>query len=520
MNNQNKNGFYLPGIILVATLGGLLFGYDTAVISGTVGSLRLFFVDPLGLPLDQANAFEGFIVSSALIGCVIGASIAGFISQKFGRKPSLVLAAVLFLLSALGSAWPEIFFGMPGSGGHEYGSLFIFYRIIGGIGVGIASMVSPMYIAEVSPYKKRGAMVSWNQFAIIFGMLVVYFVNYSISLNGDATWLNSIGWRWMFASEIIPASLFLIFLIFVPETPRWLVMNHKSEKASGILVKLVGKEEAAIEMKDIQESFDMDIKQTLRPYYVFLVTWISLFVVALIALKYVGNTNAFEISLIGSFVIALIPPIRSFGVKIILVGVLLSAFQQFVGINVVLYYAPEIFKSMGSGTDTALLQTIIVGVINLSFTVLAILTVDKFGRKPLLVIGALIMAVSMAGLGTGFSAGWPGGLKLFFMLAYTAGFAMSWGPVCWVMLAEIFPNSVRSTVMSIAVAAQWVSNFLVSWTFPMMNKNEYLVNNFNQGFSYWVYGIMGILAAIFIWKMVPETKGKTLENMNKLWKKK
>jgi MFS transporter, SP family, xylose:H+ symportor len=516
---KSQNKFYLPGITLVATLGGLLFGYDTAVISGTVGSLRAFFVDPLGLPLDQANALEGFIVSSALIGCVIGASIAGYISQKFGRKPSLILAAILFLLSAIGSAWPEIFLGMPGSGGHEYAQLFVFYRILGGIGVGIASMVSPMYIAEVSPHQKRGALVSWNQFAIIFGMLVVYFVNYSISLQGDGTWLNEVGWRWMFASEIIPASLFLFFLIFVPETPRWLVMNNYSDKANVILTKLVGKKEADIEMVDIRNSFDLDVKQTLRPYYIFLVTWILLFVVSFIGLKYLGNTNAFEISLIGSFAVSLIAPIRSFGFKIIMVGVLLSAFQQFVGINVVLYYAPEIFKSMGSGTDTALLQTIIVGAINLSFTVLAILTVDKFGRRPLLIIGALVMAVSMAGLGTAFAAGWAGELKLVFMLSYTAGFAMSWGPVCWVMLAEIFPNSVRSTVMSIAVAAQWVSNFLISWTFPMMNKNAYLVGEFNHGFSYWVYGLMGILAAIFIWKMVPETKGKTLEDMNKLWKK-
>lgn len=519
MINQNKNSFYLPGITIVATLGGLLFGYDTAVISGTVGSLRTFFVDPLSLPLDQANAFEGFIVSSALIGCVIGASIAGFISQRFGRKPSLIFAAVLFLFSAIGSAWPEIFFGMAGSGGHEFGNLFVIYRILGGIGVGIASMVSPMYIAEISPYKKRGALVSWNQFAIIFGMLVVYFVNYSIALKGDAQWLNTFGWRWMFASEIIPASLFLFLLIFVPETPRWLLMNNKSEKASKILTKLVGKDESVLEMRDIQDSFNMDIRQTLRPYYIFMITWISLFVVALITLKYIGNTNAFEISLIGSFVVALIPPINYFGLKIIMVGVLLSAFQQFVGINVVLYYAPEIFKSMGSGTDTALLQTIIVGVINLSFTVLAIQTVDRFGRKPLLIIGALVMTLSMTGLGTGFAAGWSGGIKLFFMLSYTAGFAMSWGPVCWVMLSEIFPNSIRSTVMSIAVAAQWVSNFLVSWTFPMMNKNEFLVNHFNQGFSYWVYGIMGILAALFIWKLVPETKDKTLENMNKLWDK-
>lgn len=516
--NKKKNSFYLPGITIVATLGGLLFGYDTAVISGTVGSLRTFFVDPLGLPLDQANAFEGFIVSSALIGCVIGASIAGFVSQHFGRKPSLMFAATLFLFSAIGSAWPEIFIGMPGSGNHEFGNLFVMYRVIGGIGVGIASMVSPMYIAEISPYKKRGALVSWNQFAIIFGMLLVYFVNYSIALKGDSTWLNSIGWRWMFASEIIPASLFLILLLSVPETPRWLVMNYRSDKAIIVLTKLVGQKEATIEMKEIRDSFDMDIKQTLRPYYIFLITWISLFIVSLISLKYLGNTNAFEISLIGSFVVALIPPIKSFGLKIILVGVLLSAFQQFVGINVVLYYAPEIFKSMGSRTDTALLQTIIVGIINLSFTVLAILTVDKLGRKPLLIIGALVMAISMGGLGTGFASGWPGVIKLFFMLFYTAGFAMSWGPVCWVMLAEVFPNSVRSTVMSIAVAAQWVSNFLVSWTFPMMNKNEYLINNFSQGFSYWIYGIMGIVAAIFIWKLVPETKGKTLEKMNNLWK--
>lgn len=518
MKNQQKINFYLPGITIVATLGGLLFGYDTAVISGTVSSLRHVFVDPLMLPIDQANALEGFIVSSALIGCVIGASFAGFISQKSGRKPSLILSAILFLISALGSAWPEMFFAMPGTGGVAYTSNFVIYRIIGGIGVGIASMVSPMYIAEISPSEKRGALVSWNQFAIIFGMLVVYFVNYYIALQGDAQWLNNIGWRWMFASEIIPAVLFLVLLIFVPETPRWLVMNNQNDKARSILYKIVGKSEADREMIDIEGSLDVDIKHSLRPFYTFLISWSILFIVAFVGLKYLGNTNSFEISLIGSFIVSLFAPIKSYGFKIIIIGVLLSAFQQFVGINVVLYYAPEIFKDMGSGTDTALLQTIIVGIINLTFTVLAILTVDKFGRKPLLIIGALVMAVSMTGLGTAFSMSWPGGMKLFFMLLYTAGFAMSWGPVCWVMLAEIFPNSVRSTVMSVAVAAQWVSNFLVSWTFPMMNKNEMLISYFNNGFSYWIYGLMGLLAALFMWKMVPETKGKTLEEMSRLWK--
>ena len=234
---RNKN--YIFGITLVATLGGLLFGYDTAVISGTVESLRKFFIEPYNLPLDQANALEGFVVSSALIGCILGASFAGLLSQRYGRKPTLILAAVLFLLSAIGSSWPELFFGMPGSGDHSFMYNFVAYRILGGVGVGLASMVSPMYIAEVAPADKRGNLVSWNQFAIIFGMLVVYFVNYWIALQGDAQWLHSIGWRWMFASEVIPAILFLIFLFLVPETPRYLVMRGKTSAASVILHKLL-----------------------------------------------------------------------------------------------------------------------------------------------------------------------------------------------------------------------------------------------------------------------------------------
>ena len=203
--------------------------------------------------------------------------------------------------------------------------------------------------------------------------------------------------------------------------------------------------------------------------------------------------------MLASFCIALLFPIRSFGVLIILVGVLLSGFQQFVGINVVLYYAPEIFKTMGAATDAALLQQIVVGAVNLSFTVLAIFTVDKFGRRPLMIIGALVMAVSMLILGTTFYTRSVGMGSLVCMLVYTAGFAMSWGPVCGVLLAEIFPNSIRSTVMSIAVAAQWIANFLVSWTFPMLDKNQYLTDTFNHGMAYWIYGVMGILAALFIW---------------------
>ncbi len=518
MKNE-VNKFYTIKLTLIATLGGLLFGYDTAVISGTVESLRHFFIDPMGLPLNEANAMEGFVISSALIGCIFGAAIAGWVSQTFGRKKALFVAAVLFLLAAIGSAWPEIGYGMPGTGDYTFVYHFVIYRILGGVGVGIASMVSPMYIAEIAPPAKRGSLVSWNQFAIIFGMLVVYFVNYTIAKQGDTQWLHVIGWRWMFASLAIPSILFFVLLFMAPETPRWLVMKGRTVEAEGILKKLVGNVMAKQEIQEIKHSFDSEDTVSLKPYYKFMMTWLILFTVGIISLSLAGVSSALEISMIVSFLIALYVPIKSYGFLIIITGVLLSAFQQFVGINVVLYYAPEIFKSMGSGTDSALLQTIIVGIINLSFTVLAIMTVDKFGRKPLLIGGALVMAVSMLGLGTSFSQGLAGGLKLVFMLTYTAGFAMSWGPVCWVMLAEIFPNSVRSSVMSIAVAAQWVSNFLISWTFPIMDKNETLVGMFNHGFSYWVYGILAVFAALFVWKRLPETKGKTLEDMENLWKK-
>ncbi|MFV0537757.1 MAG: D-xylose transporter XylE [Dysgonomonas sp.] len=518
MKNE-VNKFYILKLTLIATLGGLLFGYDTAVISGTVESLRHFFIEPMGLSLNEANAMEGFVISSALIGCILGAAVAGWLSQTFGRKRALFVAAILFLLAAIGSAWPEIGFRMPSASDHSFVYHFVFYRIIGGIGVGVASMVSPMYIAEIAPPNKRGSLVGLNQFAIIFGMLVVYFVNYFIAKQGDTEWLHTTGWRWMFASLAIPSTIFFLLSFIAPETPRWLVMKGQTQKAEGILSKLVGSAMAKQEVSEIQQSFDREENISLKPYYRFMMTWLILFVVGIISLSLIGISSALEISMIASFIIALYLPIKSYGFAIIMTGVLLSAFQQFVGINVVLYYAPEIFKSMGSGTDSALLQTIIVGIINLSFTVLAIMTVDKFGRKPLLITGALVMAVSMLGLGTSFSQGLPGSLKLIFMLTYTAGFAMSWGPVCWVMLSEIFPNSVRSSVMSIAVAAQWVSNFLISWTFPIMDKNETLVNAFNHGFSYWIYGVLSVLAALFVWKRLPETKGKTLEDMENLWKK-
>ncbi len=469
---------YVVLLTLIATLGGLLFGYDTAVINGAVDSLKAYFIDPRFTDLtnhaqaNAANSLLGFVVSSALIGCILGGLIGGWVSTRIGRKRGLIIAALFFLVSALGAAAPEFPFAPIGHGGPAYMANFVFYRILGGIGVGLASMLSPMYIAEIAPPKVRGNLVAWNQFAIIFGMLVIYFVNFGISKvgSGDA-WLNAIGWRYMFLSGTIPAGLFLLLLLFVPETPRYLMLKGDEAGARAVLDKLVTPQEAEKEMGEIRASF--------REHH---------------------SGKLF-----------------SYGALLVFVGVMLSVMQQFVGINVVLYYATDIFKGMGFTTNASLFQTIIVGAVNLIFTTVAIFTVDRFGRRPLQMIGALVMAVSMATLGTAFWLGGEGMLALCAMLLYTAGFAVSWGPVTWVLLSEIFPNQIRGKAMAVAVAVQWVANYLVSWTFPILDNNPYLVEHFKHGFAYWIYGGMSVLAALFMWRMVPETKGKTLEQMEAVW---
>jgi SP family xylose:H+ symportor-like MFS transporter len=474
MHNSAVNLRYVWSLTLVAALGGLLFGYDTAVISGTVNSLKINFIDPRNLSETAANSLLGFIVSSALIGCIIGGVIGGWMALRFGRRNSMICAAILLIVSAIGSAFPEFLLASNGDHVAWFLSPFIIYRVIGGVGVGLASMLSPMYIAEIAPASKRGNLVSWNQFAIIFGMLVVYFVNYSIARMGDEAWLHESGWRWMFFSETIPALLFLVLLFFVPESPRWLVIRKREDAALKILGKINGQANARKMIDEIRETTSDT-----------------------------GNHKLF-----------------SYGYLLVGVGVLLSVFQQFVGINVVLYYAPEIFRNMGTSKDISLLQTIIVGLINLIFTVIAIFTVDRFGRKPLQITGALGMAFSMIALGFTFYFQKIGLAALVFMLFYIASFAISWGPVTWVLLSEIFPNRIRGRAMAVAVAAQWFSNYLVSWTFPMMDKSSYLNSLFHHGFAYWIYGLMGILAALFMWKLVPETKGKTLEQMETLFDKK
>lgn len=458
-------------LTLVACLGGLLFGYDTAVISGAVGSLKSQFILPQALGEAQANSLLGFVVSSALIGCVIGGAAAGYLSHRFGRRRILLLSAALFSLSALGSAFPELGFAAVGG---DYIALeqFVFYRIIGGIGVGMASMLSPMYIAEIAPADARGRLVSYNQMAIVCGIVGVYFVNYGIALQGDTAWNQAWGWRWMFASELLPALLFFALLLRVPESPRWQALNGQPGQALATLTRLQGAEAAKSAMREIESS---------------------------------GK----EVS----------GKLLSFGVGLLLIGIMLSAFQQFVGINVVLYYAPEIFKSMGAADNAAMLQTVVVGTINVIFTLVAIKTVDRFGRKPLMISGALGMAVAMLALGTSFALQATGTASLLFMLLYVACFAYSWGPVCWVLLAEIFPNSIRSKALALAVAAQWIANYLVSWTFPMMDGNSALVARFHHGFAYWLYGLMALLAAGLVWKLLPETKGKSLEEMEAIWRR-
>jgi len=462
---RQYNAAYIFGITLVATLGGLLFGYDTAVISGAEKSIEAYLIKPLGLN----SLIHGATVSSALIGCIIGGIISGLLSNHWGRKKTLLFASLLFFISALGSGYPEALFFTKGEPTIALLLTFNIYRVIGGIGVGLASAVSPMYISEIAPANIRGRLVSFNQFAIIFGMLVVYFVNWGIASGQSLEWINDLGWRYMFISESIPAALFGIFLLLVPETPRFLVLSNRDEKAQSVLRKLYAD-------RGTSQTIFQEIKQS------------------------VGQTTSRA-------------KLFTYGKIVIIIGILLSVFQQFVGINVALYYAPRIFESMGAAKDASMLQTIIMGFVNVLFTVVAILTVDKWGRKPLLITGSIGMAVGMLAISVLSFNNIIGISTLVFIIIYTASFMMSWGPICWVLISEIFPNKIRGQAVAVAVAFQWFANYLISSTYPAMME-------FSGGMTYGFYGLMAILSALFVWKMVPETKGKSLEEMDKLWRKK
>ena len=464
------NPTLVRGLAFVAALGGLLFGYDTAVISGAVSAIDHNFIDPRGLSETSAASLSGWAISCALLGCVIGAALAGPMSQKIGRRGGLLVSAILFILSAAGSAYPEFGFLWIGGDGPEALTAFILYRILGGVGIGVASMLSPLYIAEIAPPKQRGQLVTYQQVAIVVGMTLVYFVNWYIASQGDDQWVLSTGWRYMLLSAALPAVFFFGLLMLVPETPRWLVMKGRMEEARHVLARLTNENEARVVLKEIDESLH----------------------------ERTGKLFAF-------------------GTLVVVVGIMLSVFQQFIGINAVLYYAPLMFQNMGASTDSALLQTIIVGVANIVFTLVALVTVDRWGRKPLLILGGGVMAVSMLTLGFLFNSHNVGTAALIAVVAYIAGFALSWGPVVWVLLSEIFPNPIKGKAMAIAVAIQWIANLFVSWSFKVLDGNSVLNAMFNHGFSYWIYGLMSIFAALFVWRFVPETKGQSLEAIQHLW---
>ncbi len=472
---------YLVSIVMVAVLGGLLFGYDTAVISGAEKGLQAFFMG--ATDFTYTDFWHGFTSSSALIGCIIGSALSGVLATGLGRKRTLILAGIMFFISAWGSMCPESMILPVGKPDLTLLVVFNIYRIIGGVGVGLASAVCPMYIGEIAPSRIRGMLVSWNQFAIIFGQLVVYFVNFFILgdhiapliqsvgsgmneiVNGtEAAWSIETGWRYMFGSEMVPAGLFAVLICLVPETPRYLVMVGKDDKAERVLARINGADEARRVLADIKNTVTQKTER-----------------------------------------------IFTYGVMCIVVGVMLSVFQQAIGINAVLYYAPRIYEAMGF--DNPMKLTVFNGVLNLGFTCVAIFTVEKLGRKPLLITGSLGMALGAIGVAFTFGVAELKLLCMISIMLYSVSFMYSWGPICWVLIAEVFPNTIRGAAVAIAVAFQWIFNWIVSTSFvPMANSMGYM-------FTYSLYGVVCILAAVFVWRLVPETKGKTLEDMSRLWRK-
>ena len=484
-NQQTGSKAYLISIVMVAVLGGLLFGYDTAVISGAEKGLQAFFLG--ASDFQYTDYFHGFTSSSALIGCIIGSALSGMLATNLGRKKSLIIAGILFFISAYGSMNPEFLFFEHGKPSFDLLVVFNIYRVIGGVGVGLASAICPMYIGEVAPSNIRGMLVSWNQFAIIFGQLVVYFVNFIILgehtnpvieqigqgfskvAAGSDPWTIATGWRYMFGSEMVPAGLFAILICFVPETPRYLVMSGHDDKAREILGRINGFANADSILHDIKNTITVKTER-----------------------------------------------LMTYGFMCIFIGIMLSVFQQAVGINAVLYYAPRIFGDMGM-TDP-MVNTVVMGVVNILFTLVAVFTVEKLGRKPLLIVGSIGMAIGAFGVAVTFGNESLSLVTMLSIMVYSASFMFSWGPICWVLIAEIFPNTIRGAAVAIAVAFQWIFNFIVSSTFvPMFNMHLQPGDDFGHWFTYGLYGLICVGAALFVWRLVPETRGKTLEDMTQLW---
>ncbi|MDF2724780.1 MAG: sugar transporter [Paenibacillus sp.] len=433
---------------VIAAIGGFLFGYDTAVISGAIGFITTRF--------DLQPGMVGWTVSSLIIGATIGAACSGVLSDKYGRKKMLVASALLFSFGAFLSALP------PGVTG------LVIARIIGGIGVGMTSTLSPLYIAEISPARNRGRLVSIYQFAVVTGIFVTFFTNAGIAGIGDDAWDVGYGWRWMFGFGVLPVLLYLVLLALIPESPRWLMKRKQAVRALDILERMNGKEAAKSELDEIlnmKEEEAGSVRELLSP--------------------------------------ALRLPL--------FVGIVLAILQQITGINAIMYYAPEIFKQTGAGTDAALTQTVWIGIVNFGFTLLALWLIDKAGRKMLLVVGSISMTFCLFMVGYGFHTGNTGYLILFFILLYVASFAISFGPVVWVMIAEIFPTRIRGRATAIASFCLWAADYAVSQTFPM------LIEGIGTSRTFWLFAVISVISVLFCVKVVPETKGKTLEQIERQW---
>lgn len=456
-----KSTMSILPVTIVAAMGGLLFGYDTGVINGSQYYLSQYF--------DLSAVEKGWVVGSALLGCLLGALMAGKLSTAIGRKYSLILSALLFTVSAWGSGLPSFF--------PESVSLLVIFRIIGGLGIGIASMNAPMYIAEIAPADKRGAMVTYYQLAIVIGFFLVFVATYFIGDSFSVAENIEKGWRLMFWSELIPCFLFLFGLIFIPRSPRWLAMKGRNEEARTVLERLHGKPRAALEYAEIQQSIK-------------------------------GEQHQLRVSIWAKGTIG-----------IVIIGTILSSLQQFTGINAVLYFGADIFeKALGFGKEDVLAQQILLAGVNLVFTFVAMALVDKIGRKPLIYAGCLGMFSGFLLLSTSLMTQNVGVVSLLGVLLFIGSFAMSMGPVVWVLLSEMFPNTIRSAAMSVAVAAQWASNYVVAQTFPVIAESS--VNNsapWEGSLPYLIFMVFIVGIAVFTKYFIPETKGKSLEELESVW---
>jgi len=457
----NYNMAFIWLVCIVAAMGGLLFGYDWVVIGGA----KPFYEPYFGIS-DATPFLRGLAQSSALFGCLIGAVLSGIISDKSGRKRLLILSGLLFTVSAVGTAFARNFL------------FFNVFRIIGGIGIGLASNLSPMYIAEISPARMRGRFVSINQLTIVIGILAAQIVNWLIAQpvpEGAGTefilssWNGQNGWRWMFGAETIPASMFFLLMFFVPESPRWLIKYGRDEQAAGILSRLGGAKYAGTAIEDIKKTLAGE------------------------EIAHVNFRDLFE------------PKLR----RIVILGVFLAVLQQWCGINVIFNYAQEVFAAAGYGVSGIMFNIVITGVVNLLFTFVAIFTVDRFGRRILMLIGAGGLAGIYAILGAGYYFQSTGIHMLILVISAIACYAMSLAPITWVVISEIFPNRIRGAAMSVAVSSLWIGCMVLTLTFP------YLKAGLGAHGAFWLYGVICVIGFVVILTKLPETKGKSLEDIER-----